>query len=66
MKTRRVLMKVKRKQTIIIFLIVNEANDKTKILNNSRYSPIIEVIIIDYMYQIKLLFNCYLMKILIK
>ena len=59
-------MKVKSKQTIIIFLMLNMVNNKTKFMNISIYNPIIEVIIIDYMYQIKLLFNYYLIKVLIK
>ena len=65
MKIRRVLMKVKMKQTIIIFLMLNMVNNKTKFMNISIYNPIIEVII-DYMYKIKLLFNYYLIKVLIK
>ena len=65
MKIRRVLMKVKMKQTIIIFLMLNMVNNKTKFMNISIYNPIIEVII-DYMYKIKLLFNYYLVKVLIK
>lgn len=53
------------KQTIIIFLMLNMVNNKTKFMNISIYNPIIEVII-DYMYKIKLLFNYYLIKVLIK